>query len=189
MIDTLVRYKTTRPWVALNHQQRMFVEKYLGCLDAPEAAKFAGYADSTCKTAKAGLLQQPKIQAAISIAREARVNRTQIDSDKVVEELAMIGFFNFKDLFDEAGQLIPIEDMPDRCGHVIASITEKVDQALNVTTTIKIHSKLDALKMIAQHLGMLVDRKEISGPNGSPVDVVVASPAKMSLEEWEKKFG
>ena len=104
-----------------------------------------------------------------------------IEADDVVKELGMIGFFNFKDLFDELGQLIPIQDMTDVCGHVIASITETVDTQLNVKTTVKLHNKMDALKLIAHHIGMLVERKEISGPDKGPIEVAYSNSSDKFL--------
>lgn len=189
MDNLLQRHKSTRPWKNLSHQQRVFAEAYVATkfLDAPAAARTAGYAESTCVTAKTGLLQVPAIQAAINIAKEAQLNRIQVGADDVVTELAQMGFANILDLYNEYGQLIPLKEIPKGLGLAIQSIKESVDQNLNVTTTIKLHNKLDSLKLLAQHIGMLVDRKEISGPNGGPA--LVAIPQKMTVEEWEAKFG
>ena len=184
---TLQRHKNTRSWKNLTHQQKVFVELYLTSLDAPAAAKEAGYAKSTCATAKTGLLQNAVIKAGISIAQEAQLNRIRIGSDDVVTELAQMGFVNILDLYDEYGRILPLELIPKHLGAAIHTIKETVDQQLNVTTTIKLHNKIDSLKLLAQHLGMLVDRKEISGPDGGPVSIAI--PQELTVEEWEKKFG
>ena len=184
---TLQRHKNTRPWRNLTHQQRVFAESYLGSNDPVAAAKEAGYAEATCKTAKLGVLPNPNIQAAINIAREAQLNRIRIGSDDVVTELAQMGFVNILDLYDEYGRILPLELIPKHLGAAIHTIKEVVDQHLNVTTTIKLHNKIDSLKLLAQHLGMLVDRKEITGVNGGPVSIAI--PQELTMEEWEKKFG
>ena len=45
-------------------------------------------------------LTKPNIQQAIAEAQEARSKRTEITSDRVLEELAKVGFANAGDYFD-----------------------------------------------------------------------------------------
>jgi hypothetical protein len=52
---------------------------------------------------------------------------------------------------------------------------------------VKVHSKERALEMLGKHLGMFVEKKEISGPGGGPIQHTI-DVANMSDEELEKEL-
>ena len=64
---------------------------------AAQAAIRAGYAPNSARQEAYRLLTNADIEAAIAGLIQARSERTKITSDKVVEELAALGFANIFD--------------------------------------------------------------------------------------------
>ncbi len=76
----------------LTQRQSRFVAEYLVDLNASQAAIRAGYSPRTAKVIASQNLTKLNIQAAIAEAQAARAERTKVTADKVVAELALIGF-------------------------------------------------------------------------------------------------
>ncbi len=81
----------------LTAKQRLFVDEYLVDLNATQAAIRAGYSANSAASIGEENLRKPEIMAAIDAAMDARAARTQITQDRVVEELAAIGFSRITD--------------------------------------------------------------------------------------------
>ena len=76
----------------LTPKQRRFVEEFLVDLNATQAAIRAGYSPRTANKVGLRLLVNVGIQEAITDGVQARTQRTQVNQDRVVEELARIAF-------------------------------------------------------------------------------------------------
>ena len=83
--------------MSLTPRQARFVEEYLIDLNAKDAAIRAGYNKKNAKQLGHKTLQAPAVQEAVTAAVEARSKRTGITADRVLEELAAIGFGNMGD--------------------------------------------------------------------------------------------
>ena len=81
----------------LTKKQKMFVAEYLVDLNATQAAIRAGYSEKNAGKIGPELLGKTRISEAIQEQMDARENRTLITADKVLEELAKIGFSNLAD--------------------------------------------------------------------------------------------
>jgi hypothetical protein len=53
----------------------------------------------------------------------------------------------------------------------VAAVTEVVNEKGHRTLRVKQHDRLAALTLLARISGMLINRQEISGPGGKPVEV------------------
>ncbi len=78
-------------------KQQLFVGEYLIDLNATRAAIRAGYSEKTAQAIGAENLTKPIIAEAIATALEARAERTEVTQDRVLEELALIGFAEMPD--------------------------------------------------------------------------------------------
>lgn len=78
----------------LTNKQKRFVEEYLIDLNATQAAIRAGYSVNSARDVGCENLTKPNISEAISKAMAERSKRTGINQDRVVRELAKIGFVN-----------------------------------------------------------------------------------------------
>jgi len=77
--------------------------EYLVDLNATQAAIRAGYSRRTARAAGCENLTKPDIKAAISGEIEARKERLSIKADRVVQELALIGFSGMADVIEVDG--------------------------------------------------------------------------------------
>lgn len=83
--------------MSLNFQQQRFVAEYLVDLNATQAAIRAGYSEKTAGSQGHDLLKKPEIAQAITDAQAERIERTNVTADRVLQELALLGFSNMGD--------------------------------------------------------------------------------------------
>jgi len=101
--------------MALTKKQKLFVEQYLMDLNATQAAIRAGYSEKTAKDIGCENLAKPNIQIEIEKRMKDRGQRTEITQDKVLQELAKIGFADVTDFItikDRIVQVKPTAEMP-----------------------------------------------------------------------------
>jgi phage terminase small subunit len=156
-----------------SHPKRdRFAQEYLVDLNATQAAIRAGYSKNGASVTGTRLLADARIQAKISELRGKVEKRTDITIDRVLREYARLAFFDPRRLFDAEGNPIPISELDDDTAAAIAGLeVERVrsrgddDEGKTETSVIKykITQKTAALQDIAKHLGMFIDRLELSG--------------------------
>lgn len=162
----------------LTVKQKMFCDEYLIDLNATRAYK-AVYksvkSDDVAAQAGSRLLRNVKVESYIQEKIKAREKRTEITQDKVLQELAKIGFANLKDYleyktaktvveYDENGepvidysQIINVIDS----NQVDTSAVQEVSVSKDGTFKFKLYDKQKALELIGKHLGMFVDKSEV----------------------------
>lgn len=155
----------------LTPKQARFVEEYLIDLNATQAAIRAGYSAKTAEQGGAQLLRNIKVAAAIKEAQDARSKRTAITQDMVLEEYRKLALANMLDYIKVQGGA-PVVDMSTMTRDQAAAIGEvtseifmdgKGDDAKPVRRTkFKLADKKGALDSIARHLGMFVDKSEVT---------------------------
>lgn len=159
--------------MTLTPKQQRFVEEYLVDLNGTQAAIRAGYSAKGASVQACRLLANAKVQAAIQAGREAASQRTEITLDRVLKELAKIGFANMADYIENLDDLEKLDrDLMAAVGEVIIEEYQdgKGDEARDVKRTrIKLLDKRAALVDLGKHLGAFVTKHEVSGPAGGPV--------------------
>lgn len=175
--------------MSLTAKQARFVEEYLIDLNATQAAIRAGYTHPDVQGPR--LLGNVGVAKAIEAAQSARAKRTAITQDRVLAELAKIGFADMRKLLkwtgnrtvmdeltaEETGEveiraanlvtLFDSDELPDDVAAAVSEISQTKDGALKV----KLHDKQAALVAIGRHLGMFKDRVEHTGKDGGPIEV------------------
>lgn len=152
-------------------KQQRFVQEYLIDLNGTQAAIRAGYSVRTAGQIAEENLKKPEIAQAVSVEQGKRAERTEITADRVLQELAKIGFGDVRKVFGASGGLKGPAEMDDDTAATIASIevvTRRIptgDGEVEVEYVHKIKSwdKIGALAQIGRHLGMFVDKVEHSG--------------------------
>lgn len=169
----------------LTPMQMLFVREYLVDLNATQAAIRAGYSAKTASEQGSRLLANVKIRQLIEQAMAERAQRTEITADMVLREFAKLGFSNMKD-FTEWGprgvKLKPSEELPDELAACVSEVSESFTEA-GRTLKFKLHDKKGALEAIAKHLGMFVERKEVTGKDGGPIELTA-----MTAEQRQKRI-
>ena len=90
----------------MTKKQKQFVEEYLIDLNATQAAIRAGYKPDSAYAVGSENLRKPEIKAAIDRAMAERSKRTGINQDRILMELARIGFAKITDVVDrETGKI------------------------------------------------------------------------------------
>jgi phage terminase small subunit len=165
----------------LKPKQRVFVEAYLRTWCAAEAARTAGYAHPDRQGSR--LLKNVEVQAAI----EARLKDMAMGADEILARMtdqaqANIGDFwkvkqvplRMKDgiVFDKDGNPVMVDvwdlDMDEvkARGHLIKTIS-----MTKFGPRIELHDGQAALVQLGKHRKLFVDRHEITGENGGPIEV------------------
>ncbi len=150
----------------LTQRQRRFVEQYMILGNASEAARRAGYSALTCKSAGSQLARSPRIVAALDAANAARAERVRIDSDRVLEEVARLGFVDLGAILDWRGDGFAVKPLAeiapaDRAALAQITLTTGKDGG---RVTVKLFDKLRALEILAKHLGLLKPKPETPKP-------------------------
>ncbi len=156
----------------LTARQQRFVEEYLIDLNATQAAIRAGYSPATSNEQGAQLLANLSVRARIDIALAERSKRTGVNADIVIQELAKIARVNPIDVIDPDTGKIKVNSADDMAA--IASVKVKVTPMKNgdaVEREVKMADKLKALELLGKHLGMFVERKELTGKDGGPIQL------------------
>lgn len=145
----------------MTKKQKIFVEEYLIDLNATQAAIRAGYSSETAYSIGSENLKKPEIRARIDKAMAERSKRTGINQDRVLQELAKIGFANIRDVVDpDTAKVLPQAKEEDLA--CIQSIKVKPNE-WGTEREVKMYDKKAALVDIGRHLGMFKDKVEVSG--------------------------
>ena len=166
---------------SLTPKQERFAQKYVELGNASEAYRQAYDAsrmkpESVNRTAKE-LVDNPKIASRIAVLQDLAIRRHQVTVDRVVAEYAKLAFLDVRKAFGDDGNLKPIHEIDDDTAAAIAGIEAetifegqgKDRRAVGTLRKIKLSDKRAALDSIARHLGMFIDRSEITGADGQPL--------------------
>lgn len=145
----------------MTKKQKRFVEEYLIDLNATQAAIRAGYSPHTAKDIGCENLAKPNIAAAVSQAMAERSRRTGINQDRVLQELARIGFAKITDVIDPETAKIRVDASDDDLA-CIQSIKIKPNE-FGTEREVKLYDKKSALVDLGKHLGLFKDKVELNG--------------------------
>lgn len=173
----------------LTPKQERFVTEYLIDLNATQAAIRAGYSKHTADVQGPRLLRNVGVRAAIEAGQKRISTRLEVTAERVVQEYARLAFTNLRDAAewgDERGlSLVLSEDLDEDTAAAVKSVTVrhtitnkgKDDEAVErVEHKIEMHDKKGALDSLSRHLGLFVDKTEITGTDGGPI--VIERPTR-----------
>lgn len=154
----------------LTAQQDIFVATYLEAFKITDAAEAAGVSYTT------GLqwMKDPRILADIAEGKRKVVLRAEISADQTLERLNKIVEADItvvlKALFAEGGIVgvtKALAELPDDVRFAIKSV-EWTRNGPKVT----MHDKVQSLMAIGKYFKLFVDKFELTGPNGGPVETI-----------------
>ncbi len=162
----------------LTGKQQQFVNEYLCCFNATEAARRAGYSEKTASEIGYENLRKPQIAEAI----KRRLAETAMSADEVVMRLAEharsdIGHFLHQDengeirvaLLDEAGALLPETRLIKKVTQRKLVRTSKDMLEEETTLALELYDAQAALVHLGKHHKLFVDRTEHTGKDGEPL--------------------
>lgn len=140
--------------------QERFCHEYVIDLNATKAAIRAGYSAKTAFVQGPRLLDVVSVHSLISKLRDEQKARLKMSSDEVLEEIAKLARSNVKRVFGEGGKILSPHEMDDDVAAAVESFEARLEFADDGAPPeeirkIKMHSKLGALKILAQHHGII----------------------------------
>jgi phage terminase small subunit len=175
--DTAIPASASDEWAKkLSDKERLFVEGYLQTLNKRQAAEYAGYTKATANRRAFDVFNRPHVREAIELLLQTRAGVTKA---WIIDQLVEIAQAKATDLYEWGATGVRLKNSDeiaqDRIG-AVAEIEEThvVDKKGNdiVTIKVKTHSRHQALKDLAKIFRMEVERQEISGPAGGPIEVI-----------------
>jgi len=159
----------------LTPKQARFIDEYMIDLNATQACIRAGYSAKTADRIGPELLGKTCVQGALAVRMKKREERTEITQDKVLSELAKIGFADIRKavqwgsdlqvIDQETGETaiangVSLVDSAKIDSDTAAAISEISQTAQGIK--IKLHDKRAALVDIGRHLGIFNDKLNIT---------------------------
>lgn len=149
----------------LTRRNAAFVAEYLKCRNATQAAIRAGYSPDTAKQQGSRLLTNVAIRALIDQGHNELIEQvkqeTGISLERTLREIARIGYFDPRKLFDAKGEPLPITELDDDTAAVIAGLDVLEEwegsgedrKLVGYVKKWKLADKKGALDMLMKHLG------------------------------------
>lgn len=149
---------------SMNDLQRTFAHEWMIDKNAYAAALRAGYSQATARNAAAWIHPEhptkPKLRAYCDQLMAQQSKRLGITADRVLTELAKIGFVNFDDVCDpETGKVRPEASREDKA--VIAGV--KIMTGETDMIEVKMYDKTRALELLGKHLGIFTENVKMDG--------------------------
>lgn len=132
----------------LTDKQELFCTEYMIDLNATQAAIRAGYSESTARQIASQNLAKVNVADRVAELKADISARVLVDADYVVKGLLAVH---------------------ERCMQAEA-VTDK-DGGTTGEYKFEHSGANRSLELLGKHLGLFVDKKEISGPNGAPIDI------------------
>lgn len=176
--------------MALTPKQQLFIQEYMIDLNATQAAIRAGYSAKTAHSIGVENLGKPEISSALQEAMDERAARTNITQDRVLRELARIGFADMRKLLrwtgnrtvmdleaaEESGEveirhtnMVMLYDSDELDADTAAAISE-ISQTKEGALKVKLHDKQAALVNIGKHLGMFTEKVQVDAKHAHTVE-------------------
>lgn len=173
------------PYPDLDKREVEFCHYILRGYKAQDAAIRAGYKPRT-PTEDIGrvIYNRPHIKDALEWMQAEHLKGIGVTFARVASEFATLAFFDPRKLVDNEGRTIPLHllDKETAAGIEGMDITETEFNGVSTVTKIKykLHPKIKALDSLAKFLGMFVDKVEVTGQGGGPVQVEEIGATEMA---------
>lgn len=161
--------------VLSNTKHELFAQALAKGKSQADAYAAAGYKPSEPHASR--LASSGKVQARVAELAGKGAERAIVDIGRTLAEMARIGFSDLRKAFD-GNRLLHPSEWPDDVAAAISSVEVVVrpigDGDVEHIHKIKFWDKNSALEKIAKHLGMFIERHELSGPadgDGKPTAI------------------
>ena len=176
--------KPTKISQKLTVKQEMFCKEFLVDLNGTKAAIRAGYSPKTAHVIANENLRKPYIQKMIQKLMDKRSTRVEITADRVLKELAAIGFSNIGDYLEFGPGRLALQESEKLTREQLSCISEvsKLTSKQGTTVRFKLHGKESALELLGKHLDIFAG-KDGSGQQGTQIHIYL--PQKDNEKDWK----
>ena len=138
-------------------RQERFVAEYLVDLNGTQAAIRAGYSPNGADVQASRLLGNAKVKAAIDAARAAQLKRTELTADWTLERIKWIAGADARGVMKWGPGGVVLRDsdeISDEAAYAVSEVSQTISKD-GGSLKLKMHDKGAALKLLAQHQGLL----------------------------------
>jgi phage terminase small subunit len=157
-----------------NAKRERFCQEYIVDLNATQAAIRAGYSKKTAYSQGQRLLNFVEVKARIDFLKSKRSEKTQWDSQRVLDELIIIHKLDIIDIFkDDMSDFLPLSEWPVEWRRSLSAVDIKkiVDRGKDegeedietFITKVKWPDKTRNLELIGKHVQIGAWEKETQG--------------------------
>ncbi|HOJ02094.1 MAG TPA: PBSX family phage terminase large subunit [Anaerolineaceae bacterium] len=163
--------------MSLSCKQRIFIDEYLKCWNATQAALLAGYSERSAGSIGGENLKKPEIAAEIQL----RLAESAMSADEVIQAIGEIGRADI-------GDFVEIDEGTGRIKNIDfgkAQKSGKLRLIRSITPTanglkIELHDRMRALELLGKRYGLFEDRAQEqsdaeSGPFYLPANAIAPS--------------
>ena len=166
--------------MGITNKQRVFIEGYLQCWNAAEAARRAGYSERTARIQASRLLSKANIQEEI----QNRISEKAMSADEVLLRLGDMAR-------GDMGEFMDIESMSFNLAlekakelgktHLIKRVKQRTiitqkkdgDEEENHYIELELHDSQSALVHLGKYHKLFTDKTEITGKDGEAIRVTL----------------
>lgn len=153
------------------HRRKLFVEAYIANgHNATDAAKQAGFKAHAAQSQGSRILKHEEVKKMLAQRQGEIAEKFALTAENVIAELAKIVRADMRKLFTEDGKLLPMAEWPEEIASAICSVEidelfagrGNLREQVGFTKKLKLWDKNSALTLAMRHLGMLIDRTEVT---------------------------
>jgi phage terminase small subunit len=157
------RPKPSIKGIAVQARHEVFKQAYASNGgNATQAAITAGYSQKTARVIGSQLVARLALRSAEQTNGQRALEKSGLDRDRLIEELARICFADPRKFYHRDGRLKKITELDDATAAALSSMDlEEITtgrgskrRVLGVTAKIRMHDKLQAIEKAMRHLNM-----------------------------------
>jgi len=156
-------------------REELFVASFLVHQNASQAARDAGYSEKTAYAKGNELLKRPTVIAAIAKSRTKIVRKFRVTAERVVEEMAVIGFSSIENYrLNDDGFLQLVDGAPEGAVRAVKKFKRKLrlipqkqlgDTVLppirEIESEFELWSKDSELRALGDYLAMFKEKRDL----------------------------
>ena len=172
----------------MNNKQALFVDYYLQSFNASDAARKAGYSERSAREIGRKLLTNVDIKTAI----QERLNDVHMSADEALKLLADIARGDMAQMMDissvgfsldmsrakELGLTRLIKKVKQKTVTHLAKNESDEDREV-IDLEVELYDALGAIRDILKVHGKFVDKVELGGNNGAPLEIVIRKASEV----------
>ena len=143
-----------------------FAQEYCTDFNGAQAAIRAGYAKRSARVTASRLLSNANIMARVKELATKDITKVEMNRERILRELSFLGTVDIAEAYDDNGNLLPINEMPEGIRRAIAGIElieerdENGEPTGTMTKKVKFWDKNTSLLGLARVFKMLTDKVE-----------------------------
>ena len=155
----------------LTEKQKRFCDEYLIDLNATQAAIRAGYSAKTADPQGVRLLGNVRVRAYVDERLAEQSKRTGITADRVLRELAKVGFANAQDIINFGDATLKGDTVSDDTAAIMSVKVKTIptENGEGVEREIKLYDKIKALELLGKRFALFTDKIE----SDIPIQVII----------------